>query len=218
MKVELVVNLDLSKRAKRIVAVALVPVVLVAGAAVAHANIAHVWKEGDTLKAADLNGNFADLDTRVTALETKPAAVTVTGWVTYSPTATPDGGSATPGPDPSPGAGTGLWRRVGDTMEVRIAMTIQNCQGGAIKWSIPIGYDVDLEKLPSGNAMVGMAQTWPIGSGVGSLANAQVLVQGAKPNVALQQGNSSVSCATLGNGDSVRMTFAVPIKGWSVNN
>jgi hypothetical protein len=70
MKIKVVViDLELSARAKRRAAAALVPVVLLVGGAVAYASSLHVWADGDTLSAMDLNGNFTQLDMRVTTLE-----------------------------------------------------------------------------------------------------------------------------------------------------
>ena len=43
-----------------------------AGAAVSAANALHTWNTGDTLNAADLNGNFSALDQRIAALEANP--------------------------------------------------------------------------------------------------------------------------------------------------
>jgi hypothetical protein len=47
-----------------------------AGAAVSAASALHVWNTGDTLNAADLNGNFTALDQRIAALEANPLAGT----------------------------------------------------------------------------------------------------------------------------------------------
>jgi formylglycine-generating enzyme required for sulfatase activity len=70
MKLKLVVmDLELSKRAKRIAAGVLVPVLVIAGGAIAYANVPHTWKDGDTLNATDLNGNFSAVDQRLLALE-----------------------------------------------------------------------------------------------------------------------------------------------------
>jgi hypothetical protein len=45
-------------------------VALLSGAAaVAVAASPHVWSDGDTLRAADLNGNFSAIDTRITSVE-----------------------------------------------------------------------------------------------------------------------------------------------------
>jgi hypothetical protein len=75
MKLKLVViDLELSKRAKRIAAAALVPALVLAGGAIAYANVPHTWKDSDTLGASDLNNNFSALDTRLSKLEGSAAA------------------------------------------------------------------------------------------------------------------------------------------------
>ena len=69
MKIKLVVvDLELSTRAKRLAAALAIPLLVLGGGAVAYASVPHTWNDGDTLTAADLNTNFADLDTRVMAL------------------------------------------------------------------------------------------------------------------------------------------------------
>jgi hypothetical protein len=70
MKIKLIViDLELSARAKRIAAAVAIPLVVLGGGAVAYANVPHTWKDGDLLTAKDLNGNFDDLDGRVAALD-----------------------------------------------------------------------------------------------------------------------------------------------------
>lgn len=77
MKIKLVViDLELSARAKRIAAAVLVPALVLGGGAVAYAKVQHTWADGDTLSAADLNGNFNALDQRVTMVEQAAPAVT----------------------------------------------------------------------------------------------------------------------------------------------
>jgi hypothetical protein len=69
MKIKLVVvDLELSKRAKRIVATMLVPILVIAGGALAYAGVPHTWANGDKLDATDLNANFANLDGRLSPL------------------------------------------------------------------------------------------------------------------------------------------------------
>jgi hypothetical protein len=64
MKLKVVVlDLELSRRAKRIVAIASVALPLLLGAgALALASVPPTFNDGDTLTAADLNSNFAALD------------------------------------------------------------------------------------------------------------------------------------------------------------
>jgi hypothetical protein len=66
-----ILGLPLGARQKRIfAAVAAISVTILGAAAIGYAGpTLHVWKDGDTLTAADLNGNFTALDTRIAALE-----------------------------------------------------------------------------------------------------------------------------------------------------
>src|SRR5689334_1671896 len=49
----------------------LVAVLVLGAAALGRASVPHAFATGDTLNAADLNGNFTALDTRLTTLEAK---------------------------------------------------------------------------------------------------------------------------------------------------
>lgn len=71
MKLKLViVDLEMSPRVKRLLLRLGLPIALVlGGSALAYANVPKVWNSGDKLLAADLNGNFSALDTRITSLE-----------------------------------------------------------------------------------------------------------------------------------------------------
>jgi hypothetical protein len=64
-----VLDLELSRRAKRLILAAFGFVAAVTAAAITYANVPTTWMTGDTLKATDLNGNFGSLDGRVTTLE-----------------------------------------------------------------------------------------------------------------------------------------------------
>jgi hypothetical protein len=70
MRIKLVVlDLELSRGAKRIAAAGAIALLAVGAGAVAYANVPRAWSDGDPLTAADLNSNFAALDGRITALE-----------------------------------------------------------------------------------------------------------------------------------------------------
>jgi hypothetical protein len=65
-----IVDLEMSPRVKRRLLRLGLPIALVlGGSALAYANVPKVWNSGDKLLAADLNGNFSALDTRITTLE-----------------------------------------------------------------------------------------------------------------------------------------------------
>jgi hypothetical protein len=70
MKIKMiVVDLELSTRAKRIAAAAAIPLLVLGGGAVAYANVPHTWKDGDVLRAEDLNEDFEAHERQVSAVE-----------------------------------------------------------------------------------------------------------------------------------------------------
>lgn len=71
MKLKLViVDFEISPRTRKLLMRVGLPIAIVfGGGALAYANVPTVWKSGDPLKAADLNGNFSALDTRISAVE-----------------------------------------------------------------------------------------------------------------------------------------------------
>jgi hypothetical protein len=70
MRIKLVVlDLELSRGAKRIAAAVAIALLAVGAGAIAYASVPHAWRDGDALTADDLNGNFAALDGRITTLE-----------------------------------------------------------------------------------------------------------------------------------------------------
>jgi hypothetical protein len=71
MKLKLVVvDFEIPPRAKRWALRLGIPgAILVGASAITYASVPKTWTPGDALKSADLNSNFASLDSRVTALE-----------------------------------------------------------------------------------------------------------------------------------------------------
>lgn len=66
MKMKIVViDLELSRRTKRLAAAAVVAAIAIGAGAIAYASVPHTWNDGDTLNAADLNANFAALSDRL---------------------------------------------------------------------------------------------------------------------------------------------------------
>jgi hypothetical protein len=123
----------------------LVPVFVLGGGAIAYA-MPHIWKDGDTLNASDLNGNFSALDGRVAALES-PANGT---WQSY-PVDLVD--ALNPATKITTGVAhnTAYYRRRGDSIEVRIYTDFngQPTPSGVIfGWTLPTGLSVDRSKLP----------------------------------------------------------------------
>ena len=69
MKLKIVmVDFELSRRQRRLLAALAVPLLIGAGA-VAYADVPTAWKDGDMLTANALNDNFADVDMRLGALD-----------------------------------------------------------------------------------------------------------------------------------------------------
>jgi hypothetical protein len=76
MKLKLiVVDLEMSPRARKWCVRLGVPAVILSVAAVALASPLHVWNDGDTLLAADLNGNFSNLQGQLTTIQARGGAV-----------------------------------------------------------------------------------------------------------------------------------------------
>jgi len=206
MKLKVIVlDLELSPRAKRIVAIASVALPLLVGAgAIAWASVPHTFTDGDTLTAADLNSNFAALD------QARPV---VTGWVSYTPTVTESGINA--GITQTTHA---FWRRVGDTLEVKLTTSFMSCpQSGQINWSLPDGLLPDPMKISGSEAMgTGLALgsatnglvTPLIVTSIGSISAVSVDLAGA--------GSGGATCPAIGVGGFVRMFFHTPVQGWTV--
>lgn len=82
MKLKLVVvDLEMSPRARRLLLRVGLPIAIVlGGGAIAYAGNLHTWSPNDPLTAADLNGNFSALDTRITNLEAAPPGLKFEGF------------------------------------------------------------------------------------------------------------------------------------------
>jgi hypothetical protein len=78
MKLKLVViDFELSSRTRKLLVRLGLPIAIVLGSgALAYANVPTVWKSGDLLKVADMNGNFSAVDKRLAALEDPYVGVT----------------------------------------------------------------------------------------------------------------------------------------------
>lgn len=206
------VDIDLPvPRWARNAALILVPVaVVLATTAIVRANVPNVFATGDTLSAQKMNDDFSSLDTRVTTVETKTPLVTA--WTSYAPTITAGGvdvtGSATT---------SAYWRRVGDTLEVNLYTTFSTCaQAGAIAWSLPNGAVPDPAKSAVGAFMGGGAG---YGTGTGGTVQPLLVINQGAAVAALDLAGSpggGAGCAAVGAGGMFRMTFDMPVQGWTV--
>jgi hypothetical protein len=141
----------------------------------------------------------------------------VTDWVSYTPT-----GSWVSNTNYS-----GLWKRVGDTMEVQITLDITGVPTNAdLTVTIPSGFSIDSSKInisTNANAPVGLARFYDTGvagygpsSVVYSSSNSLRVLYSANAN----NNESALSTSipfTWGNTDQIKLFARFPILGWSSN-
>jgi hypothetical protein len=140
-----------------------------------------------------------------------------TDWVAYTPTGSFNTNTTY----------TGFWRRVGDSMQVRVHLAFTGAPNSATlsDIDIPTGYTIDTAKLLSTSQykqIVGVCNLRD--EGTASIAglvyykdtgSVQPLwIQGAAaPDTRLQQ-VSETSPFTIANTDTMNLDFVVPITGW----
>jgi hypothetical protein len=148
----------------------------------------------------------------------------VTQWTQYTPTSTNHSTNATH---------TGLWRRVGQNMEVQIATNFSgsNAESGAWIMSLPSGYTIDtattaLINSSAAHDVWGRANTYDNGNGVAMTGSVQIVstttlegnffgdYSGAEeaPNAM----SSTSPWGSTGSGDRWLMTASVPIAEWTL--
>lgn len=143
--------------------------------------------------------------------------VPVTDWVSYTPT-----GSWT-----SNTTYSGKWRRVGDTMEGQIVVSLSGTPNAtSLTVNLPSGYSIDTNKISPSTENKNIGRTSILDSGtvnyqgyVGYAGTTQLLL-GVWPNATYTSSvgiNSTTPIATLAAGDTIWATFSVPIAGWSSN-
>jgi hypothetical protein len=162
------------------------------------------FTDGHPLTAKELNDHFSAIERRLPA---------VTAWVSYAPTITADKDDVT-----SSATSFAVWRRVGDTAEVRIKTTFDSCpRAGELRWSLPSGVVVDesksvwLDFLGGGEA---------VGPGTANLATkVSVLNQfGSMVAIDLDGGKAGgATCASVGPGGQISMILELPVQGWGVS-
>lgn len=147
-------------------------------------------------------------------------------WQEYTPTTGLTGGTASI---------DGRWRKIGDSMEVRISASWSSIfTGGTPTFTLPSGFEIDLEKFPNGTASTSftlLGRAFLEDSGAGSTSSpyyADVLYSSSTGVIIKYAGNiaSNAFPASLdpvsttlpfnwANNDSIHMNFTVPIVGWS---
>jgi hypothetical protein len=144
-------------------------------------------------------------------LGTRPTfrGVPATDWVSYTPTIT-NGGSTS--------SNTGLWRRVGDSMQIQIRTVYTGAGSGVLSYSLPAGYSIDTAKIPTTTQYRNNfgSGTW-LDSGT-DFNNIQVIYNSSTTVSFINESNSAeFNGSLLANGDNLYFEFTVPIVGWSSN-
>ena len=187
-----------------------IPAVSILAGGVAFAGLPGGYADGQPLSAEALTSNLNYLQSEITALNVP----VLTNWVPYTPTVTHLSSSE--------GTTTGLWRRVGDSMELRIETTLTasiTTSGGWI-WSLPSSYAVDASKLTSNTDVVGHAMYYSA-SGGGAVSLMDVAYHpGSTAGIILQIGAGNWVVGNgqgYNDGDIFEFTATVPVVGWSYN-
>ncbi|MFO0617125.1 MAG: hypothetical protein U0414_31300 [Polyangiaceae bacterium] len=165
---------------------------------------------GETLKAADLNTAF---DALSAALETRPE---FTEWATFTPTLMVNGANvAVVAADGN--TSPGYWRCSGDSVEVRISVTVATCPvaSGTLEWGLPNQLKVDLQKAPK-YAAIGHGMVVHVANN--TIAEHSVMALPNQTTVAMPSNTNGVNvrCSDIGPNGSVRLQFSVPIEGWTL--
>lgn len=143
----------------------------------------------------------------------------VSDWTSFTSTSGLTGGTTT---------APGMWRRVGDSMEVQISYVATSVfTGGVATFTLPSGYTIDTAKFgatPDANiSVLGSAALYDVGTDAfrgdvtyssTTAVNVRYNSEGARTAV----GPSTISTTnpfTWANGDKITAQFSVPIVGWS---
>jgi hypothetical protein len=178
------------------------------------------YAPGETLKAADLNASFNEVDTRLAGAE--GARVTVTAWANYTPALVTVTGTPIATAPQDGGLSAGQWRRVGDSIELAITAKVLSCPTNGVNlfWSIPPGVEVDYAKTTP-YAVVGAGMVGTVSPEIETMSNTSIGHPSSHPNELFQFGGNmgtTVHCEGIGADGRVRFRATFPVKGWDVGN
>lgn len=209
MKFDITSNgLSLGARRKHILAGAAISLAVLGAAAATYAGPSlHMWSDGDTLKAADLNGNFTALDTRVAALEAK-IAPQLSEWQSYMPMVADASNGA-----PLAITAKAFYRRVGDSIEVHARLTNPTgfVSASFMAMPIPSGLSVDEAKV----AGLGGVGTGAYYQAAGNSDTTCTVFVGNALQAVLVTCGGVLTPSSLKSGDELHVRFTVPISGWT---
>lgn len=142
-------------------------------------------------------------------------AAVITDWVSYSPTFTAAAGGATVGN----GTLEGWWRRIGDSMEVMVALTwgsTTSAGSGESRFSIPSGFTVDDSKKISD--LRGVCWAYDSSASGNRHAGIGIVVNSAGEELRTLCDNNSTTDATnpftWASGDSIQFITDFPVLEW----
>lgn len=136
----------------------------------------------------------------------------ISDWTSFTPTGTWSASTTW----------TGMWRRVGDSMEVQATATLAGAPTGTFTLNLPSGYSIDTTKLSkgavAGSTALGIAAAEDGGTGnhLGEVVYNSATVVRVQGDDGADLWNATVPI-TFGNTDFVNLRFMVPILGWGSN-
>lgn len=154
---------------------------------------------GEVLKAADLDANFGDLETRVAALEGAAPGQ----WTAYAPV-------IMSGPATLTTTTKAQYRVVGDTLEIWFSTQIGTCpNANVLTWSLPAGFAVDQTKLPDATTPTGAVIVY--NTGTGALFTTAAATQTGQPFFAVENATTGGGLPCISN-RIIKGTYSIPIQ------
>lgn len=158
-----------------------------------------------TAMATNLKLDCVSVGPQITA-----AGAAISDWAAYTPTVT-NGGTTS--------ANTGMWRRVGDSIQIQIRTSFTGAGSGVVTYSIPSGLSIDTARLSNSTqyrAMLGSGMWLNSGTDYEHLG----VVYSSTTAIAFQQQAASAEFngTLLATGDNIYAEFMAPIVGWSSNS
>jgi len=163
---------------------------------------------GQTLTAAQLNQNFTDVEGQIGAV-----AVKLTAWQAYTPVVGDAGSGALLGV-----SATGVYRRVGDSIEVHVRVTnpLGTSSGSVMAISIPSGLSVESGKMAT-LGLAGIAYYYQPSAAQISMCNVHIGSALGSALVFCQAGYPTPSSLDTASAELI-LRFTVPIQGWTTTS
>lgn len=151
-------------------------------------------------------------DVRISSVSVSTLSVTVikspslTTWISYTPNVSNTTSIA---------IRQGFWRRIGDSMELRVGVAWNGAGSGAdFTVELPTGYTIDTAKLPSNSIL-------SLGTGQWADASTSRKIVAVRYNSTtvvsfdVSGGTSLIPGTDFADGDSLTFQILIPISGWT---